>query len=176
MAAVRKSSKTALSPSLRLRGQADQLSAAVPALLIAAQRIAQTVIYGSHGRRTAGAGDDFWQYRLYTSGDPVNRIDWRKSARSHKVLVRENEWSAVNTLWLFADAGPGMSFRSHLAAVTKSDRAMLVAMTLAVLAQHGGERTGLIGAPFAAGHTGATLTRIASKFLQRGKLQRYRPT
>ena len=35
-------------------------------------------------------------------------------------------------------------------------------MTLAVLAQRGGERIGLIGAPFAAGHTHATLGRIAS--------------
>ena len=62
-----------------------------------------------------GVGEDFWQYRLYTGGDPANRIDWRKSARTHKVLIRENEWAAVNTLWLWADAGRGMSFRSHLA-------------------------------------------------------------
>jgi uncharacterized protein (DUF58 family) len=162
MAGRLKPPEAEISPSLRLRSGADRLSAAVPALLIAAQRIAQTIVQGTHGRRTAGAGEDFWQYRLYTGGDPANRIDWRKSARTHKVLVRENEWAAVNTLWLWADSGRGMSFRSHLAPVGKGDRAMLVAMTLAVLAQRGGERVGLIGAPFAAGHTHATLGLIAS--------------
>lgn len=162
-----KPAETEVSPSLRLRGAADRLSTAVPALLIAAQRIAQTIIQGTHGRRTAGVGEDFWQYRLYVAGDPANRIDWRKSARTHKVLIRENEWAAVNTLWLWADLGPGMSFRSHLARVDKSERAMLVAMTLAVLAQRGGERIGLIGAPFAAGNTHATLNRIASALAAR---------
>ncbi|MDP9137108.1 MAG: DUF58 domain-containing protein [Pseudomonadota bacterium] len=151
-----------LSPALRLRSEAARLASPVPALLIAAQRIAQTIIQGTHGRRTAGVGEEFWQYRLYTSGDPAQRIDWRKSARTHKVLVRENEWVAVNTLWLWADGGRGMAFRSHLAPVAKASRAMLIAMTLAVLAQRAGERIGLIGAPFAAGHTHATLGRIAA--------------
>jgi uncharacterized protein (DUF58 family) len=161
MTAGRKPSASGLSPSLRLRSEADRLSLAIPALLISAQRIAQTIIQGTHGRRTAGTGEDFWQYRLYAGGDPANRIDWRKSARTHKVLIRENEWAAVNTLWLWSDAGPGMSFRSHLAAIAKVERAMLVAMTLCALAQRAGERIGLIGAPFAAGHTHATLGRIA---------------
>jgi uncharacterized protein (DUF58 family) len=162
MASGAKALDTGLSPSLRLRSEADRLSSSVPALLIAARRIAQTIVQGTHGRRTPGVGEDFWQYRLYASGDPAHRIDWRKSARTHKVLIRENEWAAVNTLWLWADAGLGMSFRSHLAPVSKRARAALVTMTLAVLAQRAGERIGLIGASFGAGHSHTTLGRIAT--------------
>jgi uncharacterized protein (DUF58 family) len=149
------------SASLALRDEAERLSATAPSLLIAAQRIAQTIIQGTHGRRTAGPGEDFWQYRLYTSGDPANRIDWRKSARSHKVLIRENEWAAANTMWLWVDGAPGMSFRSKLATVAKRDRASLLAMALAILAVYGGERVGLLDGSLAPGHTQNTLSRLA---------------
>ena len=153
--------ETRKSASLALRDEAERLSATAPSLLIAAQRIAQTIIQGTHGRRTAGPGEDFWQYRLYTSGDPANRIDWRKSARSHKVLIRENEWAAANTMWLWVDGEAGMRFRSKLATVAKGDRASLLAMALAVLAVYGGERVGLLGGGLTPGHTQNTLSRLA---------------
>jgi uncharacterized protein (DUF58 family) len=156
---------TSPSAALTLRDEAERLSASAPALLIAAQRIAQTIIQGTHGRRTAGPGEDFWQYRLYTSGDPANRIDWRKSARTHKVLIRENEWAAANTMWLWVDGAPGMRFKSTLASAAKIDRAALIAMALAVLAVSAGERTGLLGGPMTPGHTQNTLARLAESLV-----------
>ena len=45
--------------ALRYRGQL--LGAALPPLLVAADRIAVSVIQGVHGRRRAGPGEDFWQ-------------------------------------------------------------------------------------------------------------------
>jgi uncharacterized protein (DUF58 family) len=156
---------TRKSASLALRDEAERLSATAPSLLIAAQRIAQTIIQGTHGRRTAGPGEDFWQYRLYTSGDPANRIDWRKSARSHKVLIRENEWAAANTMWLWVDGAAGMSFRSKLATIAKRDRASLLAMALAILAVYGGERVGLLGGGSPPGHTQNTLSRLAESLI-----------
>jgi uncharacterized protein (DUF58 family) len=153
------------SAALALRDEAEQLSASAPALLIAAQRIAQTIIQGTHGRRTAGAGEDFWQYRLYTSGDPANRIDWRKSARTHKVLIRENEWAAANTMWLWVDRSPGMQFKSNLSQTTKRDRGSLVGMALAILAVHAGERVALLGSSATPGHTQRTLARLAENLV-----------
>jgi uncharacterized protein (DUF58 family) len=161
MTGGRSANATRKSASLALRDEAERLSTTAPSLLIAAQRIAQTIIQGTHGRRTAGPGEDFWQYRLYTSGDPANRIDWRKSARSHKVLIRENEWAAANTMWLWVDGGAGMRFRSRLATAAKRDRASLLAMALAVLAVYGGERVGLLSGSLAPGHTQSTLSRLA---------------
>jgi uncharacterized protein (DUF58 family) len=164
--AVRRSLDTKpQSAALTLRDEAEELSATAPALLIAAQRIAQTIIQGTHGRRTAGPGEDFWQYRLYTSGDPANRIDWRKSARTHKVLIRENEWAAANTMWLWVDGGPGMRFKSSLASAAKIDRAALIAMSLSIIAVQAGERVGLLGAGRAPGHTQNTLARLAGSLV-----------
>ena len=62
--------------------RAEALGARLPPLLVAAERVASTVAQGVHGRRRVGQGDSFWQFRPYVSGDPVNRIDWRQSARS----------------------------------------------------------------------------------------------
>ena len=83
-----------------LREAAERASAAFPALLVEAERIAQTVAFGVHGRRRSGTGETFWQYKHYRFGDSTSAIDWRRSARSDDVYVRENEWEAANTVWL----------------------------------------------------------------------------
>ena len=64
-----------------MRHSAEKAAAAFPGLLIAAERIADTVIHGMHGRRRAGPGEDFWQFRPYSPGDAAHRIDWRRSAK-----------------------------------------------------------------------------------------------
>jgi len=147
--------------TFELRRRAETLASALPPMLVAAERIANAVIHGLHGRRRSGPGEDFWQYRSYSFGDSVQSIDWRKSSRSDRVLVRENEWAASHTIWLWASQGPGMDFHSHLAATTKRDRAVLLALALSILATRAGERVGAIGSPHRPGHTGQTLNRMA---------------
>jgi len=56
-----------------------ELAGTLPALMVAADRVAATVIQGVHGRRRVGQGDAFWQYRPYREGDSASQIDWRKS-------------------------------------------------------------------------------------------------
>ena len=150
------------SQSLELRRRAEVLSSALPPMLVAAERVANAIIHGLHGRRRSGPGEDFWQYRQYSFGDSAQRIDWRKSARSDRVLIRENEWAATHTIWLWASGAPGMDFRSHLAGVTKRDRAVLLSLGLAVLATKAGERVAALGSPHLPGHTSATLSRMAA--------------
>src|SRR5690348_11078441 len=86
-----------------LRDRAEQLAAALPPLLVAAERVAATVAQGVHGRRRVGQGETFWQFRRYESGDPLPRIDWRESAKSQHVYVRETEWEAAQSVWLWRD-------------------------------------------------------------------------
>jgi hypothetical protein len=93
--------------AFRLRRRAESLASALPPMLVAAERIANALIHGLHGRRRSGPGEDFWQYRSYSFGDSVQSIDWRKSSRSDRVLVRENEWAASHTVWLWASQGAG---------------------------------------------------------------------
>ncbi len=117
-------------------------------------------MHGMHGRRRSGPGEEFWQYRHYAAGDDAAAIDWRKSARSHKVLVRENEWMAANTLWLWAQTDAGMGYRSEMARHGKAHRAALIVLALAGLAIRGGERAGALGAPWRPGHSQRTLERL----------------
>lgn len=146
---------------LGLRRDARSLSSAFPPMLVAASRIAASIAHGVHGRRRQGPGEDFWQYRHYSPGDATQHIDWHKSARSTHVFVRENEWAASNTLWVWAAADPGMSYRSHLAAASKHERAATIALALAMLAMRAGERVAIPGYPYPPDHTGRALQRMA---------------
>ncbi len=145
--------------NLNQRGEA--LSQALPPLLVRAEKVAASVILGVHGRKTAGTGESFWQYRVYGFGDSTQRVDWHRSARSDTVYIRENEWESANTLWVWANTGPRMDYKSHLSTVTKLDRAQLVAMAMASLAMRGHERVGALGSPRAAAHGRMALMRTA---------------
>jgi uncharacterized protein (DUF58 family) len=128
-----------------IRRDASTLSARLPSLIIAARRVAQTVRHGVHGRRRAGSGETFWQFRPFISGEPSSRVDWRRSAREERAFVREREWEAAHTVWIWFDRSPSMQFGSSLAPAPKLDRAALLALAFADLCVRGGERAGLLG-------------------------------
>jgi uncharacterized protein (DUF58 family) len=133
------------SPGAELGIEAEALGARLPPLLVAALRVAETVSPGAHGRRRVGLGESFWQFRPYQIGDTIDRIDWRQSAKGDRLYIRETEWSAAQTMWLWRDSGPGMSYASSARLPTKRERAELLAVALAALALRGGERVALLG-------------------------------
>ncbi len=124
-------------------GKSGKLAARIPRLILEARRVASTVIHGLHGRRRAGSGENFWQYRHFTSGEPAQNIDWRRSARDDHLYVREREWEASHTIWLWADRSPSMEFSSSLTEWSKLDRALVVSFALAEILVQGGERVGI---------------------------------
>ncbi len=130
-------------PEADLRAGAEATGAGLPALVLAAEDLAASAVPGQHGRRRPGAGEDFWQYRPAASGDAARLIDWRRSARGDTALVREREAQGAEALMLWVDPSPGMDFASRPGLPTKTHRARLVALALAVLALRGGERVGL---------------------------------
>jgi uncharacterized protein (DUF58 family) len=128
------------------RKAALQLAAAMPRLALEARRVAASVFHGLHGRRRAGSGENFWQYRRFHSGEPARRVDWRRSGRDDHLYVREREWEAAHTVWIWPDCSPSMAFVSPLARETKRDRALVLAFALGELLVRGGERVGIPGA------------------------------
>ncbi|MFN4204313.1 MAG: DUF58 domain-containing protein [Tabrizicola sp.] len=132
-----------LSPDLRTRAEA--LGQTLPPLLAEAEMLASTVMMGEHGRRRAGLGDEFWQYRPAHQGDSARIIDWRRSARSDAHFVREREWQAAQSVTIWVDPAKSMSFTGDRARPPKADRARLLGLALAVLLLRGGERVGLAG-------------------------------
>ncbi len=144
-----------------LNTEAEKLAARLPDLLVEADRVAHTVAQGLHGRRRAGPGEAFWQFRRYRPGDQPNMIDWRKSARRQTYLIREREWEAANTVWLWADRSGSMHFKSDLANTTKVDRAILLELALAHLLTQAGERIGPLGSGVSASAGPNAVRRIA---------------
>lgn len=149
------------SPVAARRLRAEQLAATLPPLLVAAERIAATVQQGVHGRRRVGTGETFWQFRRYQAGDTPQRIDWRQSAKADPVFVREMEWAAAQSVWLWRDASPSMRWRSRADWPEKLAQADLLTLALAVLLVRGGERVALLGSGQPPGQSLATLERMA---------------
>ena len=134
-----------MTPLASIRREAATLSARLPNLVIAARHVAQTVRHGVHGRRRAGSGENFWQFRPFFSGEPSSRVDWRRSAREERAFVREREWEAAHTVWVWFDRSASMHFASSLAPISKIDRAAVLTLAFADLCMRGGERVGLLG-------------------------------
>jgi len=117
----------------------------MPRLILESRKIAATVIHGLHGRRRAGSGENFWQFRRFVSGEEARRIDWRRSARDDHLYVREQEWEAAHTIWIWPDRSPSMAFASRMARESKLDRTLVIAFALAEVLVEAGERVGLPG-------------------------------
>ncbi len=128
-----------------LKERAETLGQALPPLLAEAERLASAVMLGEHGRRRAGLGDEFWQYRPAHPGDSLRLIDWRRSARSDAQFVREREWQAAQSVTLWVDPARSMSFSGDKSRAPKSERAQVLALALVVLLLRAAERVGLAG-------------------------------
>ena len=135
-------SLSALHTSDTLRSRSEALAAAFPALMADAQHLASTVLLGVHGRKRAGTGDEFWQYRPAEAGDALRTIDWRRSARSDGHFVRQTEWQAAQSVMIGVDDAASMTFTGAKSRPSKLRRAQTLAMALSILAVHGGERVG----------------------------------
>lgn len=129
----------------QIGNQAEAVAARFPALIVSARRVASTVLQGVHGRRQAGTGETFWQFRRYETFDMVRRIDWRRSARGAQVFVRETEWEASQSVWIWRDGSPSMDYRAKRSLPTKRERADLLALSLAALLTDSGESVSLLG-------------------------------
>ena len=119
---------------------------------------------GFHGRRRAGQGENFWQYRQAVPGDPRSAVDWRRSGKSDQQFIREMEWEAAQTVSIWVDDAQSMDYRDaeHFKARSKCERAALLALALSVLLIRAGERVALMGTDAAQPRAGrAQLNRMA---------------
>lgn len=128
-----------------MRHRAEALAAKLPPLQVEAYRVAATVAHGFHGRRRAGIGETFWQFRPYQPFDSVRAIDWRRSAKGQHVFVREREWEAAQSVWIWRDASPSMTYSSSRELPDKRQRAEVLALALAALLVEGGENIAPLG-------------------------------
>lgn len=143
---------------------AETAAAALPPLLVEAERVAASVVQGVHGRKKTGQGDTFWQFRPYQHGESTRRIDWRQSAKTQHHFVREHEWEIAQTVWLWRDPSASMHYSNARRLPTKIHRSEVLTLALASLLIRAGEQIAVLGEAMPPGSTRATLHRIARLF------------
>ncbi|PWK57961.1 DUF58 domain-containing protein [Roseicyclus mahoneyensis] len=148
-----------------LRSRSEAVASTLPALMADAQHLAATVLLGVHGRKRAGMGDEFWQYRPAQAGDGYRQVDWRRSARSDGHFIRQTEWQAAQSVMLGVDDAASMTFTGHRNRPSKLRRAQTIAMALAIVSVRGGERVGLTHLPEPPRGGSAQLMRMAQALM-----------
>ncbi len=157
--------------------RAADLASRLPLILGKARDIAASLVHGAHGRRRAGMGDTFWQYRPFSSGEEAQRVDWRRSARSDQLFVREREREAAHNCFVWIDVTASMAFKSALSPDFKIDRAAILALAIADALVKGGERAGALGlsAPTASRHVMERLAELFAGEAASGAAQKLPP-
>ncbi|MES2357711.1 MAG: DUF58 domain-containing protein [Gemmatimonadota bacterium] len=108
--------------------------------LLAAQYRVRTA--GQRVIRRRGAGTSFANLRDYVPGDDPRRIDWKATARRHRLISREFTVEQGQTIMIAIDCGRMMT---QLAGDRpRFEYALASALTLADIALSTGDRVGLI--------------------------------
>jgi uncharacterized protein (DUF58 family) len=121
-----------------------KILARVKDLQLVARTVGDGFLQGIQSSHQRGVGIEFSQYRTYEPGDDPGRIDWKLYARSDRYFVREADRESEISVVFVLDASGSMAQQSEEGAWSKFACARTLLATLAYLAQHQGDRAGLL--------------------------------
>ncbi len=107
-----------------------------------ASRRREGMVFGEHRTRQKGIGSEFYGLRTYTTDDEFRRIDWKASARTGKLMIREFETEKNIRVMIFLDASASMISGSKFD--NKLEYSIRAALLLAHLALERHDQVGLI--------------------------------
>ena len=148
-----------------LRQHAQDSIADLPALKNAAAKVAAHILHGSHGQKKSGGHEKFWQFREFSEADRPQDIDWRQSAKTDHIYVREKELQTPQSVYFWAKRDADMGFHSKGALHSKLEAAQIMSLALAMLFRNGEERIGVLGQG-RVGHSEEALDRVGRYLLE----------
>lgn len=111
-------------------------------LEIFTRRLLNGALVGDSRSAIKGTGFEFDQIRDYGFGDDIRFIDWKASARSNKLLIKQYREERSRTIFLVVDVSRSSIFGSGI--MSKQSRIAELASVLALVAQHGKDQVGLL--------------------------------
>lgn len=149
---------------LSFRHEADKASAHLPSLMMQAEKVANGILHGDHALRKSGMGEKFWQFREYVPGDRPQDIDWRQTAKTEQIFIRQREWQIAQKTFFWCSSGDGMAYSSAKDVPQKLDAARVITLALAILMGRANEQVGLFGDP-KTGRSDLQIQRIAQSLI-----------
>lgn len=139
-----------------LQSHAEQAIASAPKLEDYARQTVAAMRYGTdHQAKADLSGEEFWQFRPYTTSDRPQDIDWRQSARTDQIFTKQREMQNKRTTHLWCDNAASLHFSSSPKHFGKRASAQIMAASLALLLKQSDQHVkmaGLSGASFSYDH------------------------
>ena len=120
----------------------SDVAAKIKQLEIFTRRLLNGALVGDSRSAIKGSGFEFDQIRDYSFGDDIRFIDWKASARTNKLLIKQYIEERSRTIFLVVDVSQSSIFGSG--AINKYNRIVELASVLALVAQHGKDHVGLL--------------------------------
>ena len=150
---------------LKLRSKAEHTAASVPDIRQLAIETAFQILHGHNPKRKAGSGEAFWQFREYQPGDMPREIDWRQSAKTDRVYIRQKELHTAQTCLFWSKQNTDMAFCSDDELPNKHFSSSVLALALALIHSRSGEAIAYAGLQ-RAGHSERTLQHFEQLLMQ----------
>ena len=113
-------------------------------LTLRSRRLVEGAISGMHRSPFHGFNIEFAEYREYTPGDDLRRLDWRVFARSDRHYIKQYEEESNVRVTFLVDASASMNYRGTGAVLTKFDYAATLVTSLAMLLVRQQDPVGLV--------------------------------
>jgi uncharacterized protein (DUF58 family) len=108
-----------------------EVLARIAGLTLRASRVVEGTVCGLHRSPFHGFNVEFAEYREYSPGDDLRRLDWRVLGRTDRYYIKQYEEESNLRATIVLDASASMRYGSG--AMTKFDYAATLAASLATL-------------------------------------------